>query len=772
MEVVSNAGLGRWAEENVGITTRTVASQTGERLEDLVGIGLRRNPKRAQLLVSRVLGKHIPTDPQEIHSAGTRLGELVEGVLVGRSALVVGFAETATLLGHLVADAIEAPYIHSTRRLDDDSSNWSTFTEAHSHAPAHALQPWPPSLMTHGEVVVLVDDELSTASTAIGTIQALHEAVPRSRYVIAALVDMRTDADRTRVATVARALGVEIDCVSLVCGEITIPEGLVPPPDKRSGPTRSSVKGELVRLTVQWPKGVREGGRHGFTSDHREFDYAISNLAKLAASALPAPEGRTRVLGVEELMYAPLRIALELPGEVTFSTTTRSPAVVRDDPGYPLRHGISFPAHEVGSTGPRFAYNIAPGGQNQIVLVLDDAYDTDDVAGLLDELVGLAPFVLVITVPAYRPPAPLRGPAFGSYPAADVSWLLTDLSAAELEAPTEERERAIQGGRHYSETLPIEYQPDPEYRELYSIALARSAERVALAVSSVGEQIRAHRGQQPVLVSLARAGTPVGVLLRRWAQSVNGLDWEPYSVSIVRDRGIDELALSYIAREHDPRNVMFVDGWTGKGAITRELTEAVNRTNERLGTHFDDTLAVLADPGHCVDLFGTRDDFLVPSACLNSTVSGLISRTVLNTDLLRRDQFHGAKFYRDLAPSDVTNPMIDAVSDHFANVQHQVPAILKATQSQVRDWRGWAAVESIAEEYGITNLNFVKPGVGETTRVLLRRMPWKILVRPDRVDDLAHIHHLATARGVDVVLRPDLAFSCVGLIRSAEGGDQ
>ena len=48
---------------------------------------------------------------------------------------------------------------------------------------------------------------------------------------------------------------------------------------------------------------------------------------------------------------------------------------------------------------------------------------------------------------------------FGSYPADDVTFVLKDLSHVELEAPLEDREEAIQSGRHYSEMLPIEYRP-------------------------------------------------------------------------------------------------------------------------------------------------------------------------------------------------------------------------------------------------------------------------------------------------------------------------
>lgn len=106
-------------------------------------------------------------------------------------------------------------------------------------------------------------------------------------------------------------------------------------------------------------------------------------------------------------------------------------------------------------------------------------------------------------------PEPLRGPAFSSYSAQDVGWLLQDFSDVELEAPTEEREEAIQaGGAHYAESLPVEYQPSPQYQELYQSALKASAARMARAVGTVTETVLAERTPSPVLVSLARAGTP------------------------------------------------------------------------------------------------------------------------------------------------------------------------------------------------------------------------------------------------------------------------
>lgn len=506
-------------------------------------------------------------------------------------------------------------------------------------------------------------------------------------------------------------------------------------------------------------------------------------MAGRLAEALPEDARRVLVLGFEELMYAPLRLAEALAElsedvEVRYSTTTRSPVLAVDDPGYAIRTRLAFPAHDdpVDGPGERYAYNVAGGGFDAIVLVVDEAGDTEAMRdGLLVELREVAP-VLVATVRELMLPQPLYGPEFGSYPAEDVAWLLKDLSHVRLEARTEEREAAIQAGRaHYAESLPVEYQPSAEYQRLFHEALGESAARLAYAVGLITETILAERGPDAVLVSLARAGTPVGILVRRWARFAHGLDLPHYAASIVRGRGIDKVALGYLVEHHDPASVMFVDGWTGKGAITRELTAALDEFAARTGHRFPDDLAVLADPGRCAAISGTRDDFLIPSACLNSTVSGLVSRTVLNDELIGPGDFHGAKFYAELAGADVSGLFLDAVCARFGEVAGRVAAGDPAVRTPP-DWSGWAAVARIGAEYGIDDLNLIKPGVGETTRVLLRRVPWKILARTDAGADLDHIRLLAKERGVPVieVAAEGLPYACVGLIhpRFAQGAAQ
>ncbi|MFJ8824768.1 phosphoribosyltransferase [Streptomyces sp. NPDC102467] len=796
---------GTWVAERLGVEL------AGDReLSGLLGLALRRNPKRAHLLVSNVLGKHVPQRPSVVWRAGHELGVRVRELLgdeAAARAVVLGYAETATGLGHSVADGLAlAPYLHSTRRPVEGVASAGGFEESHSHATSHLLLPKDPELLAGDGPLVLVDDEFSTGNTVLNTVRALHELHARAHYVIVALVDMRSPGDQGRLEAFAQEIGARVDLVVMARGSVRLPDGvlekgqaLVAAHEAAAVPAARRERGEITRIgDIGWPGGLPDGGRHGFTPAHRaRLEAALPGMAERLA---PHVHGRVLVLGNEELMYAPLRLAtaLEATGaDVAYSTTTRSPVLAVDDPGYAIRTRLVFPAHDAPADGPgeRYAYNVAGGDFDTVVVVLDSVGDSAELAapgGLLECVAEHAAHVVVVVIPSYAPqerppmslsepplsepslPEPLRGPAFSSYAPDEVGWLLQDLSDVTLEAPTEEREEAVQsGGAHYAESLPVEYQPSAQYQELFHAALDTSADRIARAVGVVTETVLAERSPRPVLVSLARAGTPVGVLMRRWARWRHGLELPHYAVSIVRGRGIDANALRWLAAHHDPADVVFVDGWTGKGAITRELAAAVSEFEG-----FDPEIAVLADPGSCVRTYGTREDFLIPSACLNSTVSGLISRTVLRSDLVGPDDFHGAKFYAGLAGADVSGHFLDVVEGRFEGARDAVDADVKELLGADRapTWEGWAAVERISEEYGIHDVNLVKPGVGETTRVLLRRVPWKILARAGAGADLDHVRLLAEQRGVPVEEVAELPYTCVGLIhprftRGATGVD-
>jgi hypothetical protein len=369
-----------------------------------------------------------------------------------------------------------------------------------------------------------------------------------------------------------------------------------------------------------------------------------------------------------------------------------------------------------------------------------------------------------------RIPDPLP---IGSYNPNDVIFLLKNLNGLLTETDLHTREKNAQSGGHYSEMLPIEYEPTQEYLDLFHQTLRESASKVAEGVGIVAESILKRNGPKMVLVSLARAGTPIGVLIKRYLLEVHGLDLPHYSISIIRGRGIDENAILYILQNHPDFKLQFIDGWTGKGAITSVLSQACSEFKVNYGYELDDDLAVLADPGYCVKTFGTREDYLIPSACLNSTVSGLVSRTVLRADLIGKNEFHGARFYQELLKEEVSNLFVDTISAEFKTLGLRRSGVdAKDDQVGVADeaeaevtWQGLKALKRIQETFKIADINFIKPGIGETTRVLLRRLPERILV--DRLDNpnLKHILLLAEDKGVPVEEYPDLTYSCCGLVK-------
>ncbi len=225
---------GSWVAERLGVEL-----VGDERLSGMLGLALRRNPKRAHLLVSNVLGKHVPQSPSVVHGQGVALGRRVRDLLgteEAREAVVLGYAETATGLGHSVADGVGvAPYLHSTRRPVAGVARAGGFEEAHSHATSHLLLPEHPDLLAGPGPLILVDDEFSTGNTVLNTIRDLHERYPRERYVVVALVDMRSEADLARFERFAAEIGARVDLIAAASGTVRLPEGVL---EEGAGPGR------------------------------------------------------------------------------------------------------------------------------------------------------------------------------------------------------------------------------------------------------------------------------------------------------------------------------------------------------------------------------------------------------------------------------------------------------------------------------------------------------------------------------------------------------
>ena len=345
-----------------------------------------------------------------------------------------------------------------------------------------------------------------------------------------------------------------------------------------------------------------------------------------------------------------------------------------------------------------------------------------------------------------------------SYNPEDVMLLLKDITGLVKPQPTQERERMIQAGRHYSEMLPIEYVPTQNYMKVYQEALENYAAPTAHAVGRLSDRIIQVRGENVVLVSLARAGIPIGILIKHYIMKKYKINVPHYSISIIRGKGIDNNAMQYLLRRYSPQQLLFVDGWIGKGAILNELKKDI-AAYENVSAD----IAVLADPANVTTLCGTHEDILIPSSCLNCTVSGLISRTFLRADIIGSEDFHGAVFYGELADADLSYTFLNAIERYF---QIDNPPEKKNTTGAAMGY-GIEEVKELAFVFGIEDINLIKPGIGETTRVLLRRVPWKVLIdeRYKGSLELGHIVRLAEEKQVPIEYYPLRHYKCCGIIK-------
>jgi hypothetical protein len=240
-------------------------------------------------------------------------------------------------------------------------------------------------------------------------------------------------------------------------------------------------------------------------------------------------------------------------------------------------------------------------------------------------------------------------------------------------------------------------------------------------------------------------------------------------VSIIRDRGIDEVALQYVLARHDASSVVFVDGWTGKGVIAAELDRAVRMFNAANGVDLDPGLFAVADLSGTAAASATTDDYLIPSCVLGATVSGLVSRSILNADVVGPGDFHGCLYYREFEPDDLSRPFVDELSREIAR-QWEPGLLTTAPEPDRRALRQRSAdfVADVQARFDVRDVNYVKPGIGEATRVLLRRVPDRLLVRSTADPGVAHLLVLAGEKDVPVETDPNLPYRAAALIRGMD----
>jgi hypothetical protein len=360
----------------------------------------------------------------------------------------------------------------------------------------------------------------------------------------------------------------------------------------------------------------------------------------------------------------------------------------------------------------------------------------------------------------------MQKPFSGSYSSDDVAFLLTPRDLPNT--PVALKETLIQSGKkHYSQLLTHETAPSSAYLDLFHQAMAANQQRLATHLLQLSQQIIATRPHGITLVSLARAGTPIGVLLKHILQRHFNYSAAHYSISILRDVGIDANALRYIVQRHAAETLVFVDGWSSKGVIARQLATSLSAFEKSDGITIPAELYVLADLSGQAHITATHDDYLIPSCILNATVSGLVSRSFYDPESFSADEFHGCVYYQHLIEQDLShyfiNTILDCAAELCCDTIPECPAVnvnrvqLQQTAHQHLNW--------LCQHYDVSHVNYLKLGIGEATRVLLRREARLLLLQDEHAPDTQHCHWLARSKAIPVLIRPKLPYRAVAIIQ-------
>ncbi|HBV86398.1 MAG TPA: hypothetical protein DEF42_07025 [Desulfosporosinus sp.] len=423
-------------------------------LQVLFSLAARKNKKRGFLFVSNVLGKHVPVNPFLPLLTGVALAvqfmsrihnlnhvdtqdivqalkmkadprKVYEAVLtkplfvLPEDTLFIGFAETATALGHAVFSVFDnAHYLHTTRDQIPFLLAELNFNEDHSHAVNHRCYPEDPEFFRNPKTIVLIDDEITTGNTALNIIRAINVKFPKTNYVVLSLLDWRTAKDRANYRELEQQLDLRIDTISLLEGEIEVSgepfyeqidqldlvsDSYIPDEFKVTEDYKFLNLPDVISVFSVDSTGYQSPspylkltGRFGLSSRENQ---ELLTLARDIGKVLKGDRvgKKTLCLGTGEFMYFPMLISAYMGKGICYHSTTRSPIYPFPKPQYGIQNGFSYPCpDDPGITN--FVYNVPLMHYDEAYLFLEREVSRERLMPMLEVFrkLGIPRLVLVI----------------------------------------------------------------------------------------------------------------------------------------------------------------------------------------------------------------------------------------------------------------------------------------------------------------------------------------------------------------------------------------
>lgn len=357
-------------------------NRLGKPVEDIVKMAKRHNnPKRDFLFVNNLLGKHISVSGKEALMMHRMLGDEVYKTfsLKGwndKKILLVGFAETATALAqNLMFYSLRfkekfplniVGYTQTTREnIVSDKFKNIAFEEEHSHATTQKLY-FDQNL--DYDVVLFVEDEITTGNTILNFIEQFEKQQPGKQYAVASILNWQNDADESKFAEKG------VEAAFLVRGKIKENTPQIPIAEETARGTTINLYDEKAQYNIQLPltnnprlpMSIVDFERYLSHSDDEDKQFSKIIGLKFANK-------KTLVIGTEENMFLPIYFATIIDADM--KATTRSPIEPSAEEGYPIFSRVILnSAYEGGRV--TYLYNMDSGDlehYEQFVVFVEDS---------------------------------------------------------------------------------------------------------------------------------------------------------------------------------------------------------------------------------------------------------------------------------------------------------------------------------------------------------------------------------------------------------------
>lgn len=352
------------------------------KINDVLRIAKRHNNnKRSYLLVNPLQGKHIPVSSTSALNMMKTLGDKVASKYPDTK-LVIGFAETATAIGAMVAASLseDCIYIHTTREQFSNNYHFIDFLEEHSHAPEQRLycdklNEW----LQHTSTVVFVDDELSTGKTLRNIIRQLKSEYPiinNKKLVVVSIINRLSSENEDLLQSDG------IDCeylIKLPTRNFDVSDIITQAPKVLNSLTESIENKILFNMTTSLPNPRLGVQIQNYISGLKLLGSKILNLVEDSDSIL--------VLGTEECMLPAIitgKILEDKGYKVLTHSSTRSPIGITQQNDYPITEGYQLRSfYDVNRI--TYIYNLK---YYDLILVISDVgyWHTESVNSLLTAL--------------------------------------------------------------------------------------------------------------------------------------------------------------------------------------------------------------------------------------------------------------------------------------------------------------------------------------------------------------------------------------------------